>query len=307
MKKWNELSMRERAAIIKVGVANGITNLKEIRNKFEEGGPKETLGVVKDDVPESSTPPLVQPSNIDSKLWERYLFANKINPGLSLQSFIERDKKYSEEAKSWLQQRLKEDKDYSDGYQHSDVELVMEALHDQANSLRGININEASAKQEQEAKDNWAPYKLGIKAGTTAAELFAGTYFLTKGALKGTNAVARRLSRTTSRHGHPVYSTSSPAGKVREATDKLLTKMDKGQTTMSTLGFGADISQLMQGDTSWVNNAELVGDAAGIIGGTNIIRSTPWFGRYRNAIDTTLDAMGYTAAGYDVWNYLFGE
>ena len=30
-----------RAAIIKVGVANGITNLKEIRNKFEEGGPIE--------------------------------------------------------------------------------------------------------------------------------------------------------------------------------------------------------------------------------------------------------------------------
>lgn len=49
------------------------------------------------------------------------------------------------------------------------------------------------------------------------------------------------------------------------------------------------------------------GVANGIIGGTNIIRSTPWFGRYRNAIDTTLDAMGYTSAGYDVWNYLFGE
>jgi hypothetical protein len=170
-----------------------------------------------------------------------------------------------------------------------------------------MEIKEASIKQEQQAKERWAPYKLGIEAGTTAAELLSGAYFLSKGVLKGTNAVAKKLSRTTSRHGHPVYSTSSPAGKVREATDKLLTKMDKGQTTMSTLGFGADISQLMQGDTSWVNNAELVGDAAGIIGGTNIIRSTPWFGRYRNAMDTTLDAMGYTAAGYDVLNYLFGE
>jgi hypothetical protein len=75
---------------------------------------------------------------------------------------------------------------------------------------------------------------------------------------------------------------------------------------MSTIGFGADIAQLMQGDTSWINNAELAGGAAGIIGGTNIVRDTPWFGRHRKAIDTALDAMGYTAAGYDVLNYLFG-
>lgn len=183
----------------------------------------------------------------------------------------------------------------------------MEALHDQANFLRDMNIKDASLKQEQEAKDKWAEYKLGIEAGTTAAELLSGAYFLSKGAVKGTNAVARRLSRTTSRYGHPVYSTRSTAGKVREATDKILTKMDKGQTTMSTIGFGADIAQLLQGDTSWINNAELAGDAAGIIGGTNIVRDTPWFGRHRKAIDTTLDAMGYTAAGYDVLNYLFGD
>lgn len=274
MKKWEELSMRERAAIIKVGVANGITNLKEIRNKFEEGGP------------------------IEQQLREQYPHYTDDQIQLLIRS-RQSDKNLSEYKSKSTESS---NKDYS-----KDIELVMGALHDQANSLRGININEASAKQEQEAKDKWAPYKLGIEAGTTAAELLSGAYFLTKGALKGTNAVARRLSRTTSRHGHPVYSTSSPAGKVRETTDKLLTKMDKGQTTMSTLGFGADIAQLMQGDTSWVNSAELAGDAAGIIGGTNIVRSTPWFGRYRNAIDTTLDAMGYTAAGYDVWNYLFGE
>lgn len=258
MKKWEELSMRERAAIIKVGVANGITNLKEIRNKFEEGGP------------------------IEQQLREQYPHYTDAQIQLLIRS-RQSDKNLSEYKSKSTESS---NKDYS---------------------LRGININEASAKQEQEAKDKWAPYKLGIEAGTTAAELLSGAYFLTKGALKGTNAVARRLSRTTSRHDHPVYSTSSPAGKVRETTDKLLTKMDKGQTTMSTLGFGADIAQLMQGDTSWVNNAELAGDAAGIIGGTNIVRSTPWFGRYRNAIDTTLDAMGYTADGYDVWNYLFGE
>ena len=34
----------------------------------------------------------------------------------------------------------------------------MGALHDQANSLRDMNVKEASAKQEQEAKDKWAIY-----------------------------------------------------------------------------------------------------------------------------------------------------
>ena len=272
--KWNELSMKDKAAIMKVAINNGVIKLNDIKNRFDEGGP------------------------IEQQLREQY--PNYTDAQIQLlvrsrqaNSNLNKDKRRIVESSN---------KNYS-----KDAELIMRALHDQANSLRGMNVKEASTRQEQEVKDKWAPYKLGIEAGTTAAELLAGTYFLTKGALKGTNAVARRLSRTTSRHGHPVYSTSSPAGKVREATDKLLTKMDKGQTTMSTLGFGADIAQLMQGDTSWVNNAELAGDAAGIIGGTNIIRSTPWFGRYRNALDTTLDAMGYTAAGYDVWNYLFGE
>lgn len=272
--KWSELSMKDKATVMKVAINNGVIKLNDIKNRFDEGGP------------------------IEQQLREQY--PNYTDAQIQLlvrsrqaNSNLNKDKGRIVESSN---------KNYS-----KDAELIMRALHDQANSLRGMNVKEASTRQEQEVKDKWAPYKLGIEAGTTAAELLAGTYFLTKGALKGTNAVARRLSRTTSRHGHPVYSTSSPAGKVREATDKLLTKMDKGQTTMSTLGFGADIAQLMQGDTSWINNAELAGDAAGIIGGTNIIRSTPWFGRYRNAIDTTLDAMGYTAAGYDVLNYLFGE
>lgn len=277
MKKWDDLSMKEKSAYIKVAVTNGVTNMKDIRtyyNTFNEGGP------------------------IEQQLREQYPHYTDAQIQLLIRS-RQADKNLNEYKSKSTESS---NKDYS-----KDIELVMGALHGQANSLRDMNINDASAKQEQQTKERWAPYKLGIEAGTTAAELLAGTYFLTKGALKGTNAVARRLSRTTSRYGHPVYSTSSPAGKVREATDKLLTKMDKGQTAMSSIGFGADIAQLMQGDTSWINNAELVGDAAGIIGGTNIIRTTPWFGRYRKGIDTTLDLMGYGAAGYDVGHFLFGE
>lgn len=39
---WNDLSMKDRASYIKLGVENGITDLdtiREVYNKFEEGGP----------------------------------------------------------------------------------------------------------------------------------------------------------------------------------------------------------------------------------------------------------------------------
>lgn len=45
MKKWNELSMSERAEAIKVAVKHGITDLRSVRDKwheFAEGGNKET-------------------------------------------------------------------------------------------------------------------------------------------------------------------------------------------------------------------------------------------------------------------------
>ena len=44
MNEWNKLSMTDRAAYIKLGIDNGITDLATIRdtyNKFAEGGPKD--------------------------------------------------------------------------------------------------------------------------------------------------------------------------------------------------------------------------------------------------------------------------
>lgn len=43
---WNDLSMADRAAYIKIGLDNGITNLKIIRdtyNRYAKGGPHYTL------------------------------------------------------------------------------------------------------------------------------------------------------------------------------------------------------------------------------------------------------------------------
>ena len=36
--KWNELSMKDKAAIMKVAINNGVTDLNDIKNKFDEGG-----------------------------------------------------------------------------------------------------------------------------------------------------------------------------------------------------------------------------------------------------------------------------
>jgi hypothetical protein len=73
---------------------------------------------------------------------------------------------------------------------------------------------------------------------------------------------------------------------------------------MNTVGGVADGYQLVTADNTFDkidNGAESVFDTAGIVGATNVVRSTPFFGKYRNAIDTTLDAMGYTAAGWDLF------
>lgn len=36
--KWDELSMKDKAAIIKIAVNNGYTKINDIKNKYEEGG-----------------------------------------------------------------------------------------------------------------------------------------------------------------------------------------------------------------------------------------------------------------------------
>lgn len=42
---WNDLSMRQKSDLISLGVKNGITDLttiKDIYNKYAEGGPKKS-------------------------------------------------------------------------------------------------------------------------------------------------------------------------------------------------------------------------------------------------------------------------
>lgn len=77
MKKWNELSMRERAAMIKVGVDNGIIDLDEIKkvyNKFQDGGDKKaTQKENKLHYKETDIPYDEEPSNFTRNLYNRIM------------------------------------------------------------------------------------------------------------------------------------------------------------------------------------------------------------------------------------------
>lgn len=88
------------------------------------------------------------------------------------------------------------------------------------------------------------------------------------------------------------------------------------QLGMNSLGALADGYQLLTADNkfdTWENGIELGGDTAGIIGGLDVVRNTGLFGRYSNAIDTTLDGIGMSAASWDIlkkippFKYFYGK
>lgn len=188
-----------------------------------------------------------------------------------------------------------------------EIDLVQNALNQQANQFKelGTLYKQASDNQVQKAKDEFYPYKNMANSLATAGELLSAGYFLAKGVGKGAQLGTKLIGTRRNRYGFPVFS-----GKWRERYDKIgkfLNTWDRGQVAMNSLGTTSDVGQLLMGDNSWQNKAEIGLDIGGVVGGTNIVRNTPWFGRYRKAIDSTLDAGGYSAAGYDIYNYLSNE
>lgn len=153
----------------------------------------------------------------------------------------------------------------------------------------GPSYKEAQKIEEEERLKNWRDYKLGVDATMRAAELASAGY----GVIRGAGHLFPSLSSlSTSRYFVP------------RVIGKAFTNVDYPQLLMNTVGGVADGYQLVTADNTFDkidNGAESVFDTAGIVGATNVVRSTPFFGKYRNAIDTTLDAMGYTAAGWDLF------
>lgn len=144
-----------------------------------------------------------------------------------------------------------------------------------SNGMQKLAIQLREEKEEQLKQDIYN-YKLMANSLATAAELGSGMWMLGKGA-NAVNLLPQRFGR--------------------------LYNSDVAQVTANTIGTAADAYQLFTADTSkeiLENSIELPADVAGVIGGTNIVRNTPWFGRYGNTFDNVLDALGYGAATYDV-------
>lgn len=236
--KWNELSMKEKAAMMKVAISNGITDLNTIRNKFDEGGFLEDSDLGDEDYyklhPElkgrlRSTKPSIKPKNIDTSNGER------------------------------------------------EASLIQESLNSSVDSFSefGEGYKKAAEKQQEESRETFKDYKKGLDATMTAAELASSAYMIGKG-LKAMNWL--------------------PNNRVING----IYQSDIGQITANSLGTVADAYQLWNAETTRdkVENAiELPADVAGIIGGTNIVRNSRFFGRYGNTIDNIFDVMGYSAAG----------
>jgi hypothetical protein len=137
--------------------------------------------------------------------------------------------------------------------------------------------------------EKWKDYKLMMDSTMKAAELASAGY----GAVKLLGHVFPELAAlSTSKHFMP------------RVIGKAFANVDCPQLFMNSVGGVADGYQLLTADNNFDkidNGVESAFDAAGIIGATNIVRNTPFFGRYRNTIDTTLDTMGYIAAGWDLF------
>lgn len=77
---WKDLSMKERAALMKIALNNGITSLEEIRNKYDEGGKlsdKEYLEVINKVV------------EINNPIWNKYREEEGV-PSLSKEEELQR-------------------------------------------------------------------------------------------------------------------------------------------------------------------------------------------------------------------------
>lgn len=243
MRKWNELDISERVPFLKRAVKQGITDLQKIEetyNSFEEGGP------VEDD----------KYYNLHPELRGRLRTAPPKQTPLSDEEVNRKNNKARRE-----------------------IEMVQSSLNEEAKVFKdlGKGYKKAIEDEKQDRKDKWYPYKLGLDAVVTAAELGSSAYMLGKGA-KAMNWLPNN------RIINGIY------------------QSDTGQIVANTMGTVADAYQLFTADNTRdkiENSIELPADVAGIVGGANWTRNTPLFSRYGNKIDNALDFMGYAAAGYD--------
>lgn len=183
---WNNLSMKDRASYIRIGVKNGIYNLNDIRalyNSFAEGGPIKA---------HRATPTLKRKSwETEEDYKERINSYNNVDTA----AIIAENKRISEENKRNRQQYLQteEGKRKQAQIREEDTRvfnkikvpiqntssldrsanIIQDSLQSEVNKVKSLDkdIKEGVEAQQQEKLDKWNDYKKGINATITALEL----------------------------------------------------------------------------------------------------------------------------------------
>lgn len=131
----------------------------------------------------------------------------------------------------------------------------------------------------------WKDIKRGMDAAMTAAEL------LSAGQVVGSKILPNFTTQGNTFFGQ----------KVNSFINALTS--NNAHLTANIVGSIADGYQFLTANNRYdkiENGVELGADVAGIVGGLDVVKNSPLFGRYGNAIDKTLDVTGLSAASWDI-------
>jgi hypothetical protein len=183
---WSDLSMKDRASYIKLGIENGIYNLNSIRtiyNSFAEGGPIKGM---------RATPTLKRKSwETDEEYKRRISSYSNVDTAAIIaenQRIIEENKRnrqqylQTEEGKRRLAQIQKEEAKIFNNIKvpiqntsslNRSANIIQDSLQSEINKAKSLSseIREGAKLQQQERLDKLNDYKKGTEATITALEL----------------------------------------------------------------------------------------------------------------------------------------
>lgn len=154
-------------------------------------------------------------------------------------------------------------------------------------NAKGV-VNSAKVKGQEtynQKLSEWKDIKRGMDAAMTAAEL------LSAGQVVGSKILPNLTTQGNTFFGR----------RVNNFINALTS--NNAHLTANTVGSIADGYQFLTADNRYdkiENGIELGADVTGIVGGLDVVKNSPLFGRYGNAIDKTLDVTGLSAASWDI-------
>lgn len=182
-------------------------------------------------------------------------------------------------------------------------DVVMSSLHSIAspNTFTGADVKQAAEEQRQKDIEQWHNIRNAYDAAATVGEQGAAGYGLYRGLTHLQRAAARRATQSA---GQPV---SREAMKHLAEMNKKVAKIDKGQAAANAVGGIVDGYQWASADNKFdatENAIETGANALGFVGGMNWFKNLPILRAIGgDKIDNILDAIGYSAAGWDVVKY----